>query len=55
MNKIEVISSLGKIVATYAPDNSNYLLNLKGIAPGLYFLKIYCFDKEYNKKIQILR
>ncbi|MBP9084242.1 MAG: T9SS type A sorting domain-containing protein, partial [Bacteroidia bacterium] len=55
ITKIQVINSMGKVVATYAPDNSTYLLNLKGIAPGLYFLKIYCLDTEYNKKIQILR
>lgn len=53
--KNPVIISLGKNVATYATYNSTYLLNLKGIAPGLYFLKIYCLNKEYNKKIQILR
>lgn len=53
--KIPAINSIGKNVATYLPDNSTYLLNLKGIVPGLYFLKIYCLNKEYNKKIQILR
>jgi hypothetical protein len=55
INKIQIISSMGKVVTTYIPDNSTYLLNLKGIVPGLYFLKIYCLNKEYNKKIQILR
>ncbi|MBK7388251.1 MAG: T9SS type A sorting domain-containing protein [Bacteroidetes bacterium] len=55
ITKIQIINSMGKIVATYAPDNSTYLLNLKGIAPGLYFLKIYCLNTEYNKKIQIIR
>ena len=53
--KIPAINSIGKNVATYATYNSTYLLNLKGIVPGLYFLKIYCLNKEYNKKIQILR